>query len=451
MRCVLRDMLHVMSERKIRWVRPGLVILAIGALCGLLLLAVGARRYGGLDGLWRRAQAALGEPQAHPLFVPTPLPTAAAAARDLPPAGSISSPTPRPTPTATPLLPPSPPPLTLPTDVSLPRAAPTAAPTSKPLFQPAGAQVMLAGVRHEWQTWNNCGPATLSFQLSYFGSALRQEDIRRALRPNKEDKNVNLGEMAAFAQSQGLQALVRTHGDADRLRLLLSNGLPVLIETWLEPHPNDGMGHYRLLTGYDDAAQMWIVYDSYVSGGLKKGDPYLGIRVPYAEMEALWRIFNHTYLLVYRAEQAPLVTAILGADADAAAALQHGLARAQADVDARPQDAFAWFNLGSNLTALAQFADAAAAYDRARQLGLPWRMLWYQFGPFEAYFEAGREAEVLALADATLKTTTDVEELYFWRGRALAALGDTEGARQAFARAVALNPRFAAAVDELAR
>ena len=420
-------------------------MLAMGVLCGLLLLAV--ERYGGLDGVWRRAQAALGEPQTHPLFVPTPLPTATVAAKGVPPAESAPSPTA----TATRLVPTSPPPLTLPTDANPPRPAPTAAPTQKPLFQPAKANVTLTGVRHEWQTWNNCGPATLSFQLSYFGSALRQEDIRRALRPNKEDKNVNLGEMAAFAQSQGLQALMRTHGSADSLRLLLSNGLPVLIETWLEPHPNDGMGHYRLLTGYDDAAQEWIVYDSYVSGGLKKGDPYQGIRLPYAEMEALWRIFNHTYLLVYPAQQAPLATAILGADADAAAAQERGLAQARAAVDAQPQDAFAWFNLGSDLTALAQFAEAADAFDRARQIGLPWRMLWYQFGPFEAYFETGRYKEVLALADATLKTTTDVEELYFWRGRALAALGDAEGARQAFARAVALNPRYAAAVDELAR
>ncbi|MGB2773681.1 MAG: tetratricopeptide repeat protein, partial [Anaerolineae bacterium] len=86
---------------------------------------------------------------------------------------------------------------------------------------------------------------------------------------------------------------------------------------------------------------------------------------------------------------------------------------------------------------------------QARQLGLPWRMLWYQFGPFAAYSEVGRHAEVLALADATLRTTTDVEELHYWRGRALAALGDPEGARQAFARAVALNPGYAAAVAAL--
>ena len=39
------------------------------------------------------------------------------------------------------------------------------------------------------------------------------------------------------------------------LRSCLRQDVPVLIETWHEPKPNDGMGHYRLLVGYDDAAQ----------------------------------------------------------------------------------------------------------------------------------------------------------------------------------------------------
>ncbi len=419
-------------------------ILALGVVCALLLLATGLWRYGGPTGLWRRAQATFGEPLPHPQWVPTPLPITPAGVATRPPPAQITTAPPQPTATATRSAITAPP-LALVTDAPMPRVAPT----RPPPFQAVAPQVALRGLRHEWQTWNNCGPATLAFYLSYFGSPLRQEDLRRTLRPNPEDKNVNLGEMAAFAQSQGLQTLVRTHGDADRMRLFLSNGLPVLIETWLELHPNDGMGHYRLLTGYDDAEQMWIVYDSYVSQGLKKGDPYQGIRLPYAEVEARWRVFDDTYLLVYRDEQAPLVAAILGADADEALARQRGLALAQAAVDAQPQDAFAWFNLGSDLTALGQFAAAAAAYDQARQLGLPWRMLWYQFGPFAAYSEVGRHAEVLALADATLRTTTDVEELHYWRGRALAALGDPEGARQAFARAVALNPGYAAAVAAL--
>ena len=75
------------------------------------------------------------------------------------------------------------------------------------------------------------------------------------------------------------------NGDADTLRQLLSAGVPVLIETWHEPKPNDGMGHYRLLIGYDDAAQEWIAYDSYdCTRAWSEGQPYAGIRLPYAEM-----------------------------------------------------------------------------------------------------------------------------------------------------------------------
>ena len=37
----------------------------------------------------------------------------------------------------------------------------------------------------------------------------------------------------------------------------------MIVETWHEDEPNDGMGHYRLLTGYDDAAQHWTAFDSF--------------------------------------------------------------------------------------------------------------------------------------------------------------------------------------------
>jgi cytochrome c-type biogenesis protein CcmH/NrfG len=130
--------------------------------------------------------------------------------------------------------------------------------------------------------------------------------------------------------------------------------------------------------------------------------------------------------------------------------IQHGLALARADVDARPQDAFAWFNLGSDLTTLAQFTEAAAAYDRARQLGLPWRMLWYQFGPFEAYAALGRWQDVSALAEANLRNAPNLEESVYWLGRAAAARGDLETAAAGFRRALRLNPGFLPAGTALA-
>ena len=66
-----------------------------------------------------------------------------------------------------------------------------------------------------------------------------------------------------------------------------------------------------------------------------------------------------------------------------------------------PSPGSTWVATSSRSAAI---EEAAAAFDQARQIGLPWRMLWYQFGPFEAYYETGRYDEVIALADATLQT-----------------------------------------------
>ncbi len=278
--------------------------------------------------------------------------------------------------------------------------------------------------------------------LSFFGSSLTQADIRRALRHHDDDKNVNPHELAAFAREQGFRARVLVNGDAQRLKRLIVAGVPVLTETWLIPEPNDGMGHYRLIVGYDDATRTWITYDSYVSEGVKQGEPYRGIRLDYDAFDAWWKVFNRTYLVVYEPESAARIETILGEDVDPRKMWEEAKLRAEAEIAANPEDAFAWFNLGSARTALGEYEPAAQAFDQARLLGLPWRMLWYQFTPFKAYYETGRFKEVLALAEATLQTSDQIEEVYYWKGMALLALGREKEAAQAFARAEALNPRY---------
>jgi tetratricopeptide (TPR) repeat protein len=93
---------------------------------------------------------------------------------------------------------------------------------------------------------------------------------------------------------------------------------------------------------------------------------------------------------------------------------------------------------------------AVGAFDRARAFGLPWRLLWYRFEPFEAYAEVGRWDDVLALADANLRNASNLEESHYWRGLALATRGDTDAARDAWLRATELNPGFAPPVEALA-
>ena len=340
------------------------------------------------------------------------------------------------------------------TSTPWPKATPSLEPTATPLpptptpllFQPAQSAVLLTGLRHEWQTWNNCGPATIAMNLSYFGSTIDQAQAGAVLRLSADDKNVSPYELVAYAQQQGYVSQRLVNGSRDLARTLLSNGVPVLVETWHEDGPDDGMGHYRLLVGYDDASQTWTVYDSYDRTNLISAEPYGGLRFSFGEMDNLWKVFNRAFVLAYPPERAPVVDAILGAyNATPETMYAAAVVEAQSELNANPADAFAWFNLGSSLTTQGQYGEAAAAFDQARAIGLPWRMFWYQFEIFEAYLALGRAQDVVVLADQVNAVTTSIEEIHYWRGRALAMLGDRAGAAQAIQQSLALNPSFAPA------
>jgi len=144
--------------------------------------------------------------------------------------------------------------------------------------------------------------------------------------------------------------------------------------------------------------------------------------------------------------------ALLGTDADEATHRQRALDTALAETERDPQNAFAWFNLGSNLNYFDRYAEAAKAFDRARTIGLPWRMMFYQFGPYRAYFNVSRYQDVIDLADAALNARPDLEESFFWRGWARYRLGNVEDANADFRSALEVNPNFAdahAALDSL--
>ena len=201
------------------------------------------------------------------------------------------------------------------------------------------------------------------------------------------------------------------------------------------------MGHYELIVGFNDLKQEFIAMDSYLG-------PYQS--VPYGELDRYWRQFNRTYLVIYPESYTETVAQLLGNQLDDATMWAEALAVAQAEAAAAPDDAFAWFNVGTNYVAVNDLASAAIAYDKARQIGLPWRMTWYQFGLFEAYLETGRYEDVLALADATLKVTPNIEEMYYYKGLALKALGNLSGARSQLELALKRNANFEPAKAALA-
>jgi tetratricopeptide (TPR) repeat protein len=328
-------------------------------------------------------------------------------------------------------------------------------PTATPI--PIPPQARLEGITHKFQEWNNCGPATLAMTLSYFDIQRSQGDTAAALKPSPEDRNVSPHEMVAYVKEQtDLDALFRVNGNLQTVRRLLAAGFPVILEIGIEP-PGEFQwmgwyGHYLLAVAYDDAKQQFWVYDSWLGTSeepLKNANAD-GRDLTYKQAAEFWPHFNRNYIVLFEPERAGEVATIIGEDMDDTIMWQNALEELRAETASAPNNAFYWFNLGTAYNALGQHEEAAAAYDQARTIGLPWRMLWYQFGPYQAYYEAGRYEDVVLLADTTLKDRPYFEESFYYRGLAQAALGDTKAAHQDLQKAASFNPNFIPAADALA-
>lgn len=360
-------------------------------------------------------------------------------------------------------IPPSPsPPPTRDNSAATQQATPTPSPTTSPsptaTMEPIAAAHALNGVAHRIQTWNNCGPATLSMALSYFGLNHSQEQIAEVIKPDPEDRNVTPEEMADYvAANSDLLAISRTNGDLDTLRRLLSEDVPVIIEYGLQPENEyrwlEWMGHYLLVVAYDDSEGSVWVYDSWPRTGELPDETFVfePIQISYTDLDRNWRAFNRNYIALYPDTKTALVEGIIGEDLADEIMWQNALRVVQAELEEEPRDAFLWFNLGTIYNAQGDYQRAAAAFDQARAIGLPWRMLWYQFGPYEAYYQMARYEDVILLADVTLKDRPYFEESYYYKAIAQLELGETDAARDNLQRAIDFNPNYQPARAALER
>jgi tetratricopeptide (TPR) repeat protein len=295
---------------------------------------------------------------------------------------------------------------------------------------------LLDGIKHQQQTWNNCGPANISMLLNFHGIADTQRDAARFLKPVREDKNVSPQELVAYTESRGLRARWVIGADMTLLKSLIAAGLPVIAESWFIPKPNDEMGHYELIHGYD--GDTLIADDSYEGPNQ---------RLLAADWEPLWKVFNYSLIVVWPEARDTEVRTLLGDRMDDVRMAALALDRARQQTAADPDDKFAWFNIGTNLLSLGDAPGATTAFEKADSLKLPWRMLWYQHGPYEANYAVGNFDQVLKLTNRSLKATGDLEESYFWRGKAHLALGKRTEARRDFSIALKLNPNYSAAAE----
>jgi len=310
-----------------------------------------------------------------------------------------------------------------------------------PANPPASAR--LNGMRHVYQTWNNCSGANLRMAMSYYGWSYDQDVARSWLKPDVEDKNVSPSEMVTFVNTTQtsiptMRALWRYGGALDLINRAIAAGFPIIIESGFDVDNLGWMGHYETIAAYDDASQMVWVYDSYL--GLGDGS---GVTHSYQELDQWWRHFNRAFIMLFSLDRETEARAVLGPYVDPAYAAQVALDNARQEAGANQTDAWAWFNAGTSATKLGQYHDAAIYFDEAFRQGLPWRLMWYEFGPYQAYFNIGRYNDMIALANNTEATTEYVEETFYWRGMAYAALGQRDQAINEFNKAIGFNPNFA--------
>ncbi len=339
-----------------------------------------------------------------------------------------------------------------------PKSTATPTPTATIEPTPLPGSVQLDGTRHEYQKWNNCGPANLSMALSFWGWDGNQVPIADFVKPNPRDKNVMPYELASFVEEgTALKAIVRSGGDLDLIKRFLAAGFPVIVEKGFEGPGFEGwMGHYEVVTGYDDLKQQVIVQDSYIMADLP---------LSYLDLMSYWRHFNYTFIITYPSEREAEVRTLLGPLADETQSYEYAADLASTEIfQLTDRDLFfAWFNRGTNLMRLQDYGGAALAYDEAFKIDAqmaindpdrrPWRILWYQTGPYFAYYFTGRYYDVLNLANFTIENMSEpaVEESFYWRGLAKEALGDLDGAIADFNRALKWHPDWDPALSQLQR
>lgn len=350
-------------------------------------------------------------------------------------------------------------------DIIIPSSTPTMKPTlvksPTPTLTPTplAPQVTVPNMYYEDQhgLWNYCGPSNLSMMLTHWGWEGNRETIGPYLKPVEKDKNVMPYEMANYVINQTeLDVLIRYGGTVETIKRLLANGYPVLIEKGVYffetlTGREGWMGHYNVVIGYDDTTDEFIIHDTY----LEDGENY---HFSYDEIINQWRSFNYVFLVVYPPEDKDKVFSVLGdyANEDISSEIAANTARKEMDSLEGIDRFFAMFNLGTSMINLNDYVAATVAYDDAftyyatlSEERRPWRIMWYQTGPYAAYYYTGRYQDVVNLASQTLDTASDpyLEESYYWRAMAEVNIGNKDDAIRDLRTSIKMHPDFPPSIE----
>ncbi|KKR30776.1 hypothetical protein A2715_02075 [Candidatus Woesebacteria bacterium RIFCSPHIGHO2_01_FULL_39_32] len=307
-----------------------------------------------------------------------------------------------------------------------------------------GDYALVDNPKHTYQTFNNCGPATLSMILSWYGKDVSQKELGDQMRPfqipsgDNDDKTIFTYEFVNWAEKYGVEAISRVNGDIDLLKNFTANGIPVVVKTWL--HVGDDIGHFRIVRGFDESKGVIIQDDSYEGPNRK---------FSYYDFLSIWQPFNYAFIIVYDDTKKELVEAIIGKDLDEKIAWENALERAKKESELADENVYAWFNMATSYYHLGDYQNSVTAFENVESR-LPKRMLWYQIEPIQAYKELGNYDRVFQITDKILNNGNRAySELYQIRGEIYLAQGNKDPAKREFELAVQYNKNFTPAQESL--
>ncbi|HSA83926.1 MAG TPA: C39 family peptidase [Patescibacteria group bacterium] len=311
-------------------------------------------------------------------------------------------------------------------------------------LDPLPQSKLLSNDYHIFQTFNNCGPAALSMALSYYDIQVSQAELGQQLRPyqraggDNDDKSTTLEELAQQAEEYNLLTYHRPNGNPDLIKHFIANDIPVITRTWLSAQ--EDIGHYRIIKGFDDTSRQFIQDDS-----LQGKNLYYS----YEDFNVIWEKFNFEYLVLVPKEKKELAEAILGEDANEQTAWTNAVALSRQHLNKNANNIYARFNLSVALYHIDDFEQSVKEFEQVENL-LPFRTLWYQIEPIQAYYELGNYDRVFSITDRILNNHNRAfSELYLIRGKIYKKQGNLVAARTEFEKAVLYNTNLKKAQDAL--
>lgn len=316
---------------------------------------------------------------------------------------------------------------------SIINSSPSVSPSPTPPPIP-NSKILSNNGYHVFQSFNNCGPAALSMTLRFYGIEASQEVLGQALRPyqipggDNDDKSVTLEEVAEKSKEFGFIPYLRPMGDSDVLKKFIANDIPIIARTWTKP--NEDIGHFRIIKGYDDSRGIFIQDDSLQGKNLE---------YTYSDFNEIWKKFNYEYLVLVPKEKQKLAEQIIGSDVNAEIAWQKAVENSKKQLSQNPNDTDARFNLSVAYYKLGNYEKSVKEFEKVENK-ISFRTLWYQIEPIQAYFELKNYDKVIEITDRVLNNQNRAfSELYILRGKIYQERNEANLAQEEFRKALLYN------------